>query len=208
VRWPRVLLRSACAPSTRMVPFIVFRMRSRTARGKERTMNRLALLVPVFLACSRTPLGLHVPDGGSPGMGGAGGSVEVPPASGGSPAESGAGDSSPGHIGGAGGVGGKPATGGMPGTGGSPSASGGSVSSTDLDTCSSDADCTSCLWGPAPTDPSQCPGYINCCGGMSATQKRCEANHGLECLLPRSDSASSRMSVHTTVRRRHGDFLR
>jgi hypothetical protein len=139
-------------------------------------MGRRALLVPMVLACSRTPLGLHVPDGGSPGMGGAGGSVVMPPASGGSLGDSGAGDGSPGHIGGAGGVGGKPATGGIPGTGGSPSASGGSVSSTDLDTCSSDADCTSCLWAPAPTDASQCPGYFNCCGGMSAPQKRCEAN--------------------------------
>jgi hypothetical protein len=52
-----------------------------------------------------------------------------------------------------------------------------SESTTDIDVCSSDVDCTPCLWAPAPTDPSQCPGYFNCCGGMSATKKRCEANH-------------------------------
>jgi hypothetical protein len=47
---------------------------------------------------------------------------------------------------------------------------------TDMDVCSSDVDCTQCLWAPAPKDPSQCPGYFNCCGGMAATKKRCEAN--------------------------------
>lgn len=46
----------------------------------------------------------------------------------------------------------------------------------DMDVCLDDIDCTPCLWAPAPTDPSQCPGYFNCCGGMSATKKRCEAN--------------------------------
>jgi cysteine-rich repeat protein len=91
--------------------------------------------------------------------------VVVPPASGGISGN-----------GGAGGVGGAPATGGVAGTGGSTSAPDGSVSTTDLDSCSSDADCMPCLWAPAPTDASQCPGYFNCCWGMSATKKRCQAN--------------------------------
>jgi len=50
------------------------------------------------------------------------------------------------------------------------------MATTDLDTCSGDADCTPCLWAPAPTDPSECPGFFNCCGGFSATKKRCESN--------------------------------
>jgi len=76
---------------------------------------------------------------------------------------------------GAGGVlgsGGTQSAGGSVGTGGSTSSA-----TTDLDTCSSDADCTPCLWAPAPTDPSECPGFFSCCGGFSATKKRCEANH-------------------------------
>jgi len=100
---------AACIGNTRTVPFHVACMRSRTTRGKETKMNRLALLIPMVLACPRTPLGLHATDGGSPGAGGAGGS-------------------SFGHIGGAGGVGGTRAAGGVTGTGGSISASGGSVS--------------------------------------------------------------------------------
>ena len=68
------------------------------------------------------------------------------------------------------------AAGGMNGIEGSISASGGSLSTTGLDTCLTDADCTPCLWAPAPTDPSQCPGYVSCCGGFSATKKRCESN--------------------------------
>jgi hypothetical protein len=56
-------------------------------------MNRLALIVSLLLACSRTPLGLHAFDGGSPGAGGAGGTPTtagmagtggLPPGSGGS----------------------------------------------------------------------------------------------------------------------------
>jgi hypothetical protein len=95
-------------------------------------MKRLAVLIPLLLACSRTPLGLHAPDGGSAGLGGGGGGVVVP--------------------------------------------ADGSISATDMDSCTDDVDCTPCLWAPAPTDSSQCPGYINCCGGMAATKKRCEAN--------------------------------
>ena len=138
-------------------------------------MNRLALLITLVLACSSSPLGLRIPDGGLPGVGGAGGNVVVPPASGGSSGNGGAGVSNPGYIPGAGGVGGMSATGGMPGTGGSPSASGGSAYTTDLDVCSSDADCTRCIWETAPSDWNVCTGSY-CCGGMVTTKGRCEAN--------------------------------
>ena len=67
------------------------------------------------------------------------------------------------------GSGGVKAAGGVIGTGGS-------TATTDLDICSTDADCAPCLWAPAPTDPSECPGFVNCCGGFSATKKRCESN--------------------------------
>jgi hypothetical protein len=77
--------------------------------------------------------------------------------------------------GGAAGSGGTQAGGGVTGTGGSTSASDGSVSTTDLDTCASDADCTSCNWGKAPTDSSQCTGTY-CCGGPISSKKRCEAS--------------------------------
>jgi len=109
------------------------------------------------------------------GAGGAGGSVVVPPASGGSPGTGGAGVSNPGNVAGAGGVGGSPAMGGMPGAGSSPSASGGSTYATDINVCSSDADCTMCTWGTDPTDSSQCTGSY-CCGGWVTTTARCEAN--------------------------------
>jgi hypothetical protein len=116
---------AACIGNTRTVPFHVACMRSRTTRGKETKMNRLALLIPMVLACPRTPLGLHATDGGSPGAGGAGGSAVVPPATGGSLGNGGAG----GGMGGApSGSGDSRAAGGVTGTGGSISASGGSVS--------------------------------------------------------------------------------
>jgi len=51
---------------------------------------------------------------------------------------------------------------------------GGSIS--DMDTCATDADCTSCLWAAAPADKSECPGFFSCCGGFSATKKRCDSN--------------------------------
>jgi hypothetical protein len=78
-------------------------------------------------------------------------------------------------AGGAAGKGGTQAAGGVTGTGGSTSTSDGSVSTADLDTCSSDADCTSCNWGEAPTDSSHCTGSY-CCGGPILTKKRCDAN--------------------------------
>ena len=126
--------------------------------GKEVEMKRPVLLILMVLACSRTSLGLHVSDGGSPGLGGAVGGMMVLPTSGGSSGNGGAGGVvSPSGSGGLvtiagkGGVGGTPATGGVSGTGGSTSASGGSISTADLDICSSDADCLSlCIWVTAP----------------------------------------------------------
>jgi hypothetical protein len=76
-------------------------------------------------------------------------------------------------AGGGAGSGGTQAAGGATGTGGSTSTSDGST--TDLDTCSSDADCTSCNWGEAPTDSSHCTGTY-CCGGPISSKKRCDAN--------------------------------
>ena len=70
----------------------------------------------MVLACSRTPSGLHTPDGSYPGLGGSGGNV-VPPASGGSPVKGGAG----GNMGGANmGSGGIIGAGGAAGRGGAP----------------------------------------------------------------------------------------
>jgi hypothetical protein len=155
-----------------MVPFLVTRMPYRTPRGKETNMNRLALLIALVLSCSRTPLGLHVPDGGLPGAGGAGGSVVVLTVRGGSLGNGGAGG---GMGGAASGSGGSRAAGGATGTGGSISAYGGSTATSDLDTCSIDSDCTACIWETSPTDSSQCA-HSYCCGGMIASKKRCEAN--------------------------------
>lgn len=104
-----------------MVPFLVAGLRSRASRGKKTKMNRLALLLPLLLTCSRTPLGLRVPDSGSPEMGGVGGYVVLPPGSGGASENGGAG----GGIGeanmGSGGIlgaGGPVGGGGAPGSGG------------------------------------------------------------------------------------------
>jgi hypothetical protein len=119
-------------------------------------MQRFAVLIPMLVACSRTPMGLHSPDGGASGTGG---SVAMT-ASGGS-------------------GGGIPATGGAVGTGGTTaptSGSGGSTSTTDLETCSSDADClSSCIWVTAPTNSSQCSAFY-CCGMTRLSKRRCEQN--------------------------------
>ena len=75
-----------------------------------------------------------------------------------------------------GGAGSSGATGDLISNGGAISASGGSVSTGDLDTCSSDADCTtSCIWTTAPTDSSQCSAQY-CCGSNWMSKRRCEAN--------------------------------
>jgi hypothetical protein len=114
----RQAARTGCALT---VSFVVTWVRSRKPRGKETEMNRLALLIPMLLACSRTPLGLHAPSGGSPGAVGAGGNVVVPPASGGSSGNGGAG----GGMGGANmGSGGIPGAGGVVGGGGTHGPSG------------------------------------------------------------------------------------
>ena len=69
------------------------------------------------------------------------------------------------------GVGGTQATGGQIGAGGAVSGAG----SSSLDACSSDADCTTCIWVTTPTSSSQCSdGY--CCGGMISSKGRCESN--------------------------------
>jgi hypothetical protein len=133
-------------------------------------MNRLALLIPLVLACSSRPLGTHALDGGLSGGGttGSGGAM----VSGG---VTGAGGSTS-ASGGVASSGGIRAAGGMNGTGGSISASGGSTSTADLDACSSDSDCTeSCTWITAPTDSSQCNAQW-CCGQPFVSKKRCEAN--------------------------------
>jgi hypothetical protein len=102
-------------------------------------VKRLAVLISMVLACSRTSLGLRAPDGGSAALGGSGGSVVVPPDSGGAPGNGGAGgrgipigtDGSV-NVAGAGGVGGAPATGGVGGSGGASSTPDGSVPDADL----------------------------------------------------------------------------
>jgi hypothetical protein len=74
------------------------------------------------------------------------------------------------------GDGGSRAAGGVIGTGGSPSTSGGSTATTDLDSCSSNADClSSCIWITAPTTSNECTANY-CCGMTWLSQKRCDAN--------------------------------
>jgi hypothetical protein len=78
-------------------------------------------------------------------------------------------------VGGAGGSGGALTAGGTAGTGGSVAVSDGSVT-TDLDSCSNDADClSSCIWVTAPNDSNQCTAFY-CCGMTWLSKKRCEAN--------------------------------
>ena len=73
------------------------------------------------------------------------------------------------------GSGGTLAAGGVTGTGGSIAASDGSAT-TDLDSCSSDADClSSCIWVTAPIDSSHCTAFY-CCGMTWLSKKRCDAN--------------------------------
>jgi hypothetical protein len=53
---------------------------------------------------------------------------------------------------------------------------GGTTSTTDLDSCSSDADCLlSCIWITAPTTSNDCTAQY-CCGMTWLSQKRCDAN--------------------------------
>jgi hypothetical protein len=122
--------------------------------------------VLIFLpGCERTrPALLAGGTGGAAALGGVTSTGGIA-ATGGGVAGGGATSASVGVVGG----GGVKAAGGVIGTGGS-------TATTDMDTCSTDADCTPCLWAPAPTDPSECPGFVNCCGGFSATKGRCESN--------------------------------
>jgi hypothetical protein len=158
-------------------------MGARVSCGREEEMKRLAMLVCMVLACSRTPMGLHAPDGGSSRFGGAGGGEAGARASGGSPGNGGAiGVATPTGSGGSlphsssSGVGGVRSTGGMAGTGGSTLASGGSTATTDLDACSTDADClSSCIWVTAPTNSSQCTAFY-CCGMTQISKRRCDHN--------------------------------
>ena len=79
-------------------------------------------------------------------------------------------------LGGAAGSGGALVAGGATSTGGSISVADGAASTTDLDSCSSDADClSSCIWVTAPTDSSQCTAFY-CCGMTWLSKKRCDAN--------------------------------
>ena len=114
-------------------------------------MRRLAssLVASVLVAvpsCERTVL--HTPAAGN------GGTMALGRVTGGggAPALGGIVDTggSPPSSGGVLGHGGIQATAGQIGAGGEVSGAGGS----GPDTCSSDADCTPCLWAPAPTDPS------------------------------------------------------
>jgi hypothetical protein len=106
-----------------------------------------------LVCCGRTSLDKVVPDAGgtiSPGGAVAGGGALA-------------------------GSGGTLAAGGVTGTGGSIAASDGSAT-TDLDSCSSDADClSSCIWVTAPIDSSHCTAFY-CCGMTWLSKKRCEAN--------------------------------
>ena len=65
---------------------------------------------------------------------------------------------------------------GQGGTVGRTLASGGSTSTTDLDTCSTNADClSSCVWTTAPTNSNQCTASY-CCGMTQLSKSRCDAN--------------------------------
>lgn len=61
-------------------------------------------------------------------------------------------------------------------TGGSRTASGGASAVSALDTCTSNADCMTCQWSPAPADSTQCDSGWYCCYGVPLTQARCSSN--------------------------------
>ena len=114
--------------------------------------------------CERTRLAhLAGGTGGASALGGATFAGGIA-ATGGDLAAAGGSTSAAGGVVGSGGV---QAAGGVIGTGGSTS---------DLDSCSSDADClSSCIWVTAPTNSSQCTANY-CCGMTRISQRRCNAN--------------------------------
>jgi hypothetical protein len=131
-------------------------------------MKRLVLLVSLIWACSSRPLGVYALDSGVSGG--------AAPGNGDAMTTGGVTAGGAMTLGGVVSSGGIPATGGMISNGGAISTAGGSVSTGDLDTCSSDADCTtSCTWTTAPTDSSQCFAQY-CCGSNWMSKRRCEAN--------------------------------
>lgn len=128
----------------------------------------VASVVVILPGCGRTrPALLAGGTGGTSALGGVTSTGGIA-ATGGGVAATGGSTSASGGVVGSGGV---QAAGGSVGTGGSTS-----TTTTDLDTCSSDADCLSaCIWVTAPTSSSQCTANY-CCGMTRISRKRCDAN--------------------------------
>ena len=76
--------------------------------------------------------------------------------------------------------GGTTATGGTSATGwaytGGTSSLGGSTSTGDSRACTSDSDCTQCLYITAPSNSNQCTDALGCCGGQVMNATTCAGN--------------------------------
>ena len=55
---------------------------------------------------------------------------------------------------------------------------GGSTSTIDVRACLEDTDCTQCLYITAPSNSSECPNALGCCGGQVINQETCNWNQG------------------------------
>ncbi len=78
-------------------------------------------------------------------------------------------------------AGGTSATGGVSAIGGTITTGGNAsrlTSTTDVGACSTDSDCTQCVYITAPSNSSECPNALGCCGGQVMNQATCTANYG------------------------------
>ena len=61
---------------------------------------------------------------------------------------------------------------------GGTAAAGGSTSTVDVRACLADSDCTQCVYITAPSNSSECPNALGCCGGQVMNQETCNWNQG------------------------------
>lgn len=74
---------------------------------------------------------------------------------------------------------GPPPTGGASSTSGGASSLGGSISAggaTYIRACSTDSDCTQCVYVTAPSNSSECTNALGCCGGQVMNTTTCATN--------------------------------
>ena len=62
-------------------------------------------------------------------------------------------------------------------TGGNPS-TGGATSVVDVTACSTDSDCTQCVYATAPSSSSECSNALGCCGGPVMNKETCNWDQG------------------------------